>query len=973
MTHAAPLAKQGSRNLGLERRLAQALEGEVRFDAFTRGRYATDASIYQIIPQGVAFPKSEADIAAALQIAAEHGVPVIARGGGTSQNGQPIGDALILDMSRHFNAIRDYDPTSRTVTVAPGIVLEQLNGHVKKDGLFFPVEPSTASRCTIGGMAGNNSSGARSLRYGKMVDNVIALRAQFHDGEAFALGESPVGDNASVRARDLMTRMLSLADGHREEIERIFPKVQRRVGGYNLDELLPARPNLSHLLVGSEGTLAITTEATLKLSPLPTHRVMGVCHFPDFRAAMETTRHIVALGPVAVELVDNNVLVLGADIPLFVRTLADITKGQPNCLLLVEFAGDDLAVLKHDLKRLDQCMADHGFADAVVEVVEPARQKPVWEVREACLNIMMSMKGDGKPVSFIEDCAVPLEHLADYTDAVTELFARHGTRGTWYAHASVGCLHVRPILNMKDEAGVKAMRSIAEAACDLVRQFKGSYSGEHGDGISRSEFVEPMFGAPLTRAFETVKDGFDPENRLNPGKIVRPLKMDDRSLMRFPPGYATPIPAATALDWSDWGGLGGAVEMCNNNGTCRKLSGGTMCPSYRATRDETHLTRGRANSLRLAISGQLGPDAFTSPEMKQTLDLCVSCKGCKRDCPTGVDMARMKIEFLHHYHQRHGLPLKERLIAWLPRYAPYAAKLAPLMNLRDRVPALARLSERWLGFSARRSLPVWRQPWAQAGKPATAGDVKGDGRDIVLFGDTFNRYYERENLEAAERVLAAGGYRIHKVEPADGGRPLCCGRTFLSAGLVDEARTEAKRTLDALSPYIAGGARIVGLEPSCLLTFRDEFGAILPKELAEPATSAAFLLEELLAADIKSGATTLPLKDQAGRIAHLHGHCHQKAFAAMAAVEATLRAIPGLEVRPIESSCCGMSGAFGYGADTMDVSLAMAELSLLPAVRKAGAQDLVVADGTSCRHQIHDGAGREALHVARVLDLALEG
>lgn len=968
----ASLSKTHARNLGLERRLARALEGDVGFDAFTRGRYATDASIYQIIPQGVVFPKHEADIAASLQIAAEHGLAVIARGGGTSQNGQPIGDALILDMSRHFNAIRDYDPAARTISVAPGLVLEQLNAHLKKDCLFFPVEPSTASRCTIGGMAGNNSSGARSLRYGKMVDNVMAMRALFPDGEAFALGEAAIGDNSSVRARDLMTRMLALANGHRDAIEAIFPKVQRRVGGYNLDELLPARPNLSHLLVGSEGTLAITTEATLKLSPLPTHRVMGVCHFPSFRAAMETTRHIVALGPVAVELVDNNVLVLGADIPLFVRTLADITRGQPNCLLLVEFAGDDLAELKRDLGRLDQCMADHGFADAVVEVVEPARQKPVWEVREACLNIMMSMKGDGKPVSFIEDCAVPLDHLADYTDAITALFARHGTRGTWYAHASVGCLHVRPILNMKDEAGVKAMRGIAEEACELVRRFKGSYSGEHGDGISRSEFVEPMFGGPLTRAFEAVKDGFDPDNRLNPGKIIRPLRMDDRSLMRFPPGYATPIPARTALDWSDWGGLGGAVEMCNNNGTCRKLSGGTMCPSYRATKDETHVTRGRANTLRLAISGQLGPDAFTSPEMKQTLDLCVSCKGCKRDCPTGVDMARMKIEFLSHYHGKHGLPLKERLIAWLPRYAPWAARFAPLMNLRDRVPLLARLSERWLGFSARRSLPVWRKPWSQDSKPAAAADVQGDGRDIVLFGDTFNRYFERENLEAAERVLTAGGYRLHKVEAQDGGRPLCCGRTFLSAGLVDEARAEARRTLDALAPFVARGARIVGLEPSCLLTFRDEFSAILPKDEVEPMAKAAFLLEELLAADLKAGTTNLPMRDQGGRVAHLHGHCHQKAFAAMGSVEATLRAIPGLDVRPIESSCCGMSGAFGYGAATIDVSFAMAELSLLPAVRQAGAGDLIVADGTSCRHQIHDGAAREALHVARVLDMALE-
>ena len=960
-----------ARNLGLERRLSQALQGDVRFDAFTRGRYATDASIYQIIPQGVAFPRDEADIAAALQIAAEHGVPVIARGGGTSQNGQPIGDALILDMSRHFNGVRGYDREARTVTVAPGLVLEALNTRLRKDGLFFPVEPSTASRCTLGGMAGNNSSGARSLRYGKMSDNVLALRAQFHDGEAFALGDGPIGDNASPRARELIGRLTALARQHRQEIETIFPKVQRRVGGYNLDELLPERPNLARLLVGSEGTLAITTEATLKLSPLPAHRVMGVCHFPNFRAAMETTRHIVALDPAAVELVDNNVLVLGADIPLFVRTLADITRGQPNCLLLVEFAGDDLAVLKQDLKRLDQCMADHGFPDAVVDVVEPARQKPVWDVREACLNIMMSMKGDGKPVSFIEDCAVPLEHLADYTDAVTELFARHGTRGTWYAHASVGCLHVRPILNMKDEAGVKAMRDIAEEACALVRRFKGSFSGEHGDGISRSDFVEPMFGAPLTRAFEQVKDGFDPDNRLNPGKIVRPYHMDDRSLMRFAPGYATPVPAKAALDWSDWGGFGGAVEMCNNNGTCRKMSGGTMCPSWRATQDEQHVTRGRANSLRLAISGQLGPDAFTSQEMKQTLDLCVSCKGCKRDCPTGVDMARMKIEFLHHYHQRHGLPLKERLIAYLPRYAALAARFAPLLNLRDRIPALARLSERLLGFSARRSLPVWGRPWVESGSPATPDAVKGDGRDLILFGDSFNRAFEPGNLEAAERVLAAGGYRLHKVAAADGGRPLCCGRTFLSAGLVDEARKEAQRTLEAYAPYVARGARIVGLEPSCLLTFRDEFGATLPKQQVEPVAKAAFLLEELLAADMRAGTTRLPFKDQGGRVAHLHGHCHQKAFAAMGAVEETLRAIPGLEVRPIESSCCGMAGAFGYNAETIDVSLAMAELSLLPAVRAAGPDDLIVADGTSCRHQIHDGAGREALHVARILAQAL--
>ncbi|MBY0259667.1 FAD-binding and (Fe-S)-binding domain-containing protein [Methylobacterium sp.] len=961
-------------NAGFARRLAEALQGEARFDLFTRGRYATDASIYQIMPAGVVLPRSAADIAATLKIAAEHDVPVIMRGGGTSQNGQPIGHGLVVDCSRHFNGITAYDPEGGTVTVEPGMVLERLNTRVKAEGWFFPVEPSTATRCTIGGMAGNNSCGARSLRFGKMSDNVLAMQALLPDGAPFGFGltgNDGTGVTGSGRAEHLAAAMRALAESERDEILARFPQVQRRVGGYNLDALIEPRPNLAHLLVGSEGTLAATTGVTLKLSRLPAHRVMGVCHFPSFRSAMETTKALVDLGPVAVELVDNNVLVLGADIPLFRTTLADITRGKPNCLLLVEFAGDDRDALLADLRRLDACMSDHGFRHAVVEVPEPVRQKSVWEVREACLNIMMSMKGDAKPVSFIEDCAVPLEHLADYTDTVTEVFTRHGTRGTWYAHASVGCLHVRPILDMKQGGDVAKMRAIAEEASAAVRRFKGSYSGEHGDGISRSEYIAPMFGARLTRAFETVKDGFDPDNRLNPGKIVRPLRMDDRALMRFQPGYAVTQPGTTALDWSDWGGFGPAVEMCNSNGTCRKLAGGAMCPSYRVTKDEQHLTRGRANSLRLAISGQLGPDAFTGPEMKRTLDLCVSCKACRRECPTGVDMAKMKIEFLHHYHARHGLPLKERLVAALPLYAGTAAWLAPLLNLRDRLPALARLSERVAGLSARRTLPQWRRPWRETGEPAHPGDVTGDFRDIVLFGDTFNRAFERENLEAAERVLIAAGYRLHRVFPHRGRRPLCCGRTYLASGQTDRARAEARRTLTALLPYVRAGARIVGLEPSCLLTFRDEFASLLPGAESAEFGKASFLFEELLAMDLQAGRIALPLSDQHGRVAHLHGHCHQKAFAAMGAVETVLRAVPGLDLRVIESSCCGMAGAFGYGAETIDVSLAMAELSLFPALRKAGPDDIVVADGTSCRHQIHDGLGLEARHVARVLDEAL--
>jgi len=948
----------------LARDLVKDFKGGVAADRHSRGRYATDASIYQIMPAAVAFPKDLEDVQLALDAATRHGVPVIARGGGTSQNGQPIGSGLVLDFSRHYNAVLEIDTEAMTARVEPGVVLERLNSRLRTLGLFFPVEPSTASRCTIGGMTGNNSCGARSLAYGKMVDNVHAVEALFADGTPFSFQNGADSD----RGWAMVHEMRSLAERLRPEIEARFPKVQRRVGGYNLDELLRSDPHDAGLLVGSEGTLAVSTAITLRLSRLPTHRVMGICHFPSFRAAMETTRHLVQLGPTAVELVDNNVLTLGADMPLFRRTLDRITRGTPNCLLLVEFAGDASQPLLQELDRLDACMADHGYPGAVVRVTDPAAQREVWDMREACLNIMMSARGDAKAVSFIEDCAVPLEHLADYTDEITALFDRHGTRGTWYAHASVGCLHVRPILNLKDTRGLDSMRAIAEEACDLVKRFKGSHSGEHGDGISRSEFHERMFGAKLVRGFEAVKDGFDPEGLLNPGKIVRPYRMDDPALMRFAPGYAVAQPARTALNWGDAasGGFGGAVEMCNNNGTCRKLAGGGMCPSYRATRDEQHLTRGRANTLRLAISGQLGPDAISSSEMKASMALCVGCKACRHECPTGVDMARMKIEVLHHYHARHGLPLRERLVAFLPRYAPMAARLRWLANLRDRVPGLPWLSDRMMGLSARRALPIWKAPWQETAAPSTPEDVAGDGLDIVLFGDTFNRYFEPENLTAAMAVLQAAGYRIHRVTPPSP-RPLCCGRTFLASGQVDQARAEATRLVTALDPFVARGAKIVGLEPSCLLTLRDELLSVLPGDAAQRISKVSFLIEELLADDLAAKRITLPLQDRGPRTAHLHGHCHQKALGGMGAVATILSHVPNLDVRQIESACCGMAGAFGHQAETYDVSIAMAELSLLPALRKVDSGEVILADGTSCRKQIADGTGRPAIHVVQLL------
>ncbi|MSO94107.1 MAG: FAD-binding oxidoreductase [Rhodospirillales bacterium] len=965
----------------LAKRLEGELEGEVLFDPFSRGRYATDASLYQIEPVGVAIPKTTADIGRVLEVARDEGVPVLPRGAGTSQCGQAVGAAIVVDVSRHLDRVLDFDSGSRTARVEPGIVLDRLNAWLKPHGLWFPVDVSTASRATIGGMAGNNSCGSRSLRYGTMRDNVAAIEAVLMDGTAMRFAGVP--DDAALqgrpqRERALTQRLLALGAREAAEISSQFPAVMRRVGGYNIDALVPDNgvplsgrlrklpvPNLAHLLIGSEGTLAFSTAIELKLSPLPTHKVVGICHFQKFYAAMDAAQHIVKLGPAAVEVVDRTLIELARDIPLFRPTIERAVRGTPDALLLVEFAGDDREEQVRSLKRLSELMGDLGYPDSVVEVLAPDFQKAVWDVRTSGLNIMMSMKGDGKPVSFIEDCAVSLEHLAEYTDRLTQVFAKHGTTGTWYAHASVGCLHVRPILNLKSGADVKKMRAIAEEAFQMVRAYKGSHSGEHGDGLVRSEFNEIMFGGRMVRAFEEVKEIFDPQGLMNPGKIVRSPRMDDRSLFRYRPDYRVQ-PLAAALDWSAWGGFGGAVEMCNNNGECRKSSAGVMCPSFRATGDEQHVTRGRANTLRLAISGQLGPDALVSDALADTMSLCVSCKACKRECPTGVDMARMKIEFLHHYKKRHGIGLRDRLVAYLPRYAPLAARLAPILNLRDRVPGLAMLSEWLLGLSARRKLPAWRSDRFRAGsRPPSSG-----GREVVLWADTFNTYFEPENIRAAIAVLEAAGSRVHIVAPKDGGRPLCCGRTFLAAGLVDEARTEARRTLEALLPFAERGVPIVGLEPSCLFTFKDELAAMLPGKETETVASRAMMLEEYLAQEAADGRGLPALTSIAGKII-VHGHCHQKAFGAMGAVDKALKLIPGADVTVIDSTCCGMAGAFGYQAETFDVSLRMGELSVLPQMRAAVADAILVADGTSCRHQIRDATGREAVHAARVFERAL--
>jgi FAD/FMN-containing dehydrogenase/Fe-S oxidoreductase len=982
----------------LAQRLAKETQGEVLFTPADRGRYATDASIYQMMPVGVFVPRSSDEVKTALDICRDLKVPIVARGAGTSQCGQTVGAGLVIDFSKHVRKILRFDAASRTAEVEPGMVLDHLNLALKKLGLWYPVDVSTSAQATLGGMAGNNSCGSRSIAYGNMVHNVVGAQAWTADGELHRFTHY---EDCTGRVLALANRVKDLAATLAPEIEKRWPKVLRRVGGYNLDifDNQNERPymrdgavNLAHLLVGSEGTLALTRSLTLQLADLPKTKVLGVVNFPTFYKAMDTAQHIVKLGGdgslTAVELVDRTMLDLALENPAFAPVVRTALIGEPEAVLLVEFSGPDKAALLRKLTQLVELMGDLGLPNSVVCMTEEAPQKNLWEVRKAGLNIMMSLKGDGKPVSFIEDCAVPLEHLAEYTDALTQVFRKYGTRGTWYAHASVGTLHVRPILDMRT-GGAPKMRAIAEEASSLVRRYKGAYSGEHGDGLCRGEWIRWQFGPKITEAFAEIKQMFDPDNLLCPQRIIDPPRMDDTRLMRYPPGYRV-IPLQPALDWSAWdvqndpaterisqAGTGGdpahgfakAVEMCNNNGHCRKFDAGTMCPSYRVTRDEKHLTRGRANTLRLALSGQLAGDADEA--VKEALDLCVSCKGCKRDCPTGVDMAKMKIEFLHQYKSRHGLTLKDRLVAHLPDYARHASRIAPLLNVRNRSSLLARLGEKVLGLSARRSLPNWQRHHFFNGMPqtATAAEVLAAPRGVVLFVDTFNGFFESANAHAAVRVLQAADYTVHiATKWLPDGKHLCCGRTFLASGMVDEAKQKAREVIESLLPFAEKDIPIVGLEPSCLLTLRDEHLSMDLGAAAQAIARNALLFEEFLAREQKAGrldALQGKLRPLDKRVM-LHAHCHQKAFGAVPPILDVLKLIPGVQPELIESSCCGMAGSFGYEASHHDISMQMAELTLLPAVRKyPGA--IVVADGTSCRHQIHDGAQREAVHAAVLL------
>ncbi len=663
--------------------LQSLIKGEVLFDDFSRGRYSTDASIYQITPIGIVIPKDTDDVLRVLEYCKLKELPILPRGAGSSQCGQTVGECVVLDYSKFQNQILDINLVEKTAWVQPGLVLDQLNAKLKQHDLCFPVDVSTSSRATIGGMTGNNSCGSRSLYYGNMVHNVEAVEAILDDGSLYTFEninkDYLITKNNQNRQYKIIEELIKIYLNNKQEINENFPKTQRRVGGYNLDLINPNGFNTSNILVGSEGTLSLFNKVKLKLTPIPKQKMLGLCAFQSFRQAMEITKEIVKLKPTAVELMDDNLLNLAKLIPMFQGSIKKYFQGNPQAVLMVEFIDDNLNEVKHKIKDLESLILSQNKNNVFSFYENLKDQNEIFEMRKAGLNILMSLKGDKKPVAFIEDCAVSLDHLADYTTRLNEVFKKYNTSGMFYAHASVGTLHVRPIINMKSEQDIKNMRSITEEAFQMVKEYKGAHSGEHGDGILRSEFHEMMFGKKLVNAFESVKDLFDKKSVFNPHKIVRSYKQNDRSLMRYKADYKAEK-INTHYDWSDWGEFSDAVEMCNNNGACRKLDSGVMCPSYRVTKEEKDLVRGRANTLRLALSNQLPKDAFVSKEMFETMELCVGCKACQRECPMSVDISKMKSEFLFHYYKKFSMKFKDKIISNMPKNIWLIKLMAPIFN-----------------------------------------------------------------------------------------------------------------------------------------------------------------------------------------------------------------------------------------------------------------------------------------------------
>jgi FAD/FMN-containing dehydrogenase/Fe-S oxidoreductase len=964
----------------LERELRRAIRGDVRFDPASKLLYSTDASMYQMEPVGVVIPRDADDVQAAHELVRKHGVAFLSRGGGTSLTGQTVNRALVLDFSRYMNNVLEVNVEERWARVQPGVVQDELNHHVRPQGLLFGPDTSTSNRATIGGMLGNNSGGSHSIAYGLTVDHVLEFTALLADGTKVVFGElSPSAFEAKTRQPGLegqiYREVARIRDTYREEIRARYPAQWRRVAGYNLNELLgisvrphslagggngaPRPLSMARLLTGSEGTLVTILEARMRLVERPKRTAVDVIHFHDIQDALECSQSILETGPYAVELTDKMILDLARN-NIEQSKRMGFVQGDPAAILIVEYAGENEAEVRAKVEALEALRQRERFGYAATVEIDPAAQQSIWKLRKAGLGLLFGTHGDAKPLAFVEDTAVDPRHLAKFVSRFREIFAEHQVDGAYYGHCSVGCLHIRPAINIKTARGIEQVKAIADQITDLVVEFNGTISSEHGDGRARSPFLERMYGPRMMQAFRELKRVFDPDHRLNPGNLVASPGVTEH--LRYGAAYRTWEPI-TLLDFSHQGGYAAAVEMCNGVGECRKKLEGTMCPSYMATKDEEHSTRGRANALRAVLSGKLPASEFTGRRLYEVMDLCLECKGCKAECPANVDMAKMKYEFLHHYYKANGLPLRNRLFGRIARMNALGARMPGLVNWISNLAPARWLMEKVAGIDRRRPLPALAAQtftdWF-ARRPAPAAAPRGE---VVLFHDTFITYNAPAIGQAAVHLLEAAGYRVVLVDRK------CCGRPLISKGMLEEAREHSRWNVEKLAPYAKRGVPIVGLEPSCLLTLRDETVDLVRTDDARTVAKQTFLLEEFLMRERAKGLELAFARH--GRKALLHGHCHQKAMVGTAPTVAALK-WAGFDVSEVDSGCCGMAGSFGFEREHYDLSVALGGRRLAPAVKAAAAETVVVAPGISCRQQIEHLAGRRATHPAEALWDAIE-
>jgi FAD/FMN-containing dehydrogenase/Fe-S oxidoreductase len=958
--------------------LVDTLDGEVRWDGYSRHLFSRDASMYAITPAAVVYPRHAGDVAATVRLAGGHGIPVTARGAGTSLAGQTTGAGVILDLSRHMSQIVALDPEERTALVEPGVVQDQLNRAAAAHGLMFGPDTSTSNRATIGGMIGNNSAGSGSLRYGMTIDHVRKLNVVLSDGRPAVLdgGSAEAWSERSSRpgVEGAVYRELpAIVAGHVDAIASGIPGFWRRAGGYRLDRLVWDKHDLAKFVTGSEGTLAVVTQALVDLVPKPRHTVIAVGHFDSTQAAIAATEDALACDPSAVELMDRMILDLSRK-KIEYATLGAILDGDPEALLFVSFSGDDEAELLGRMERLTSLWKRHGHGYHTLHATTPAQQGPLLKVRKAGLGLLMAAsEGTRRPLAFVEDTAVDPAHLAEYTRRFKDVLDAHGMKAGFYGHCSVGCLHIRPFVDLTRPDEVAAMRAVAEEIKDLVREYDGVNSSEHGDGLARSEFNRELYGDELYEAMRKVKALFDPAGILNPGKIVDSPAMTDN--LRDPalpsaPALRTRLSFAVAGGTGAAAGAGGmrdAADRCMNIGLCRKTDSGVMCPSYMATRKEEDSTRGRAGALVKALSEPDPRAALGDERLHEVLDLCLMCKACKSECPLGVDMAALKSEALSHYHDAHGVPARSRAFGAIRALNRLGSSTAPLSNALGHIRPARVLLDRTLGITAARPLPSFaRHNLVRWFRRHGSGAGSASQGQVIFLADSFTTFTEPDIGRAAIELLEQAGWRV-RLEASG-----CCGRSSLSKGLLDKAANDARTLVRALRDATEPDSPIVGCEPSCLLTLRDEYLALLPADpAATDVAGRVRQVEELLIEAIDAGR--LRLREDswlAGRRLLYHGHCHQKAEVGTAATVALLRRIPGVTVEELDAGCCGMAGSFGYESEHYDLSMTVGGDRLFPSI--AAAPDaVVVATGTSCRQQILHGTERDAWHPVQLVREAL--